>query len=174
MNRESGIDRGDENNTYETDLGNLMRIGEMAGFFNVSAKALRIYEKMGLITPERVDAQTGYRYYSASQVPKLDALLELKQLGFTLAEIKRLLDGGMDKSAFIEALVHKRAKWQETIAAAENRMHAIDRIKERLASSAPATKMHELSEDERAWLLVKMVCVENLHGQSVLSEAIWL
>lgn len=103
-----------------------------------------------------------------------NALLELKQLGFSLSEIKKLLDGGMSNEQFMEALVYKKMAWQNTIASAENKMHSIDKITERMSTSESATKMHELSEEERAWLLVKMVCVEDLHGQSVLSEAIWL
>ncbi len=152
----------------------LMRIGEIAGFFSVSVKSLRVYERMGIIRPAKTDARTGYRYYSADQVQRLDALLELKQLGFSLAEIKRLLEGGMNNEQFMEALVHKKAAWQNAVAAAENKIHAIGKITERLSNSKPATKMHELTEEERAWLLVKMVCVEDLHGQSALSEAIWL
>lgn len=152
----------------------LMRIGEIANFFNVSVKAMRLYEKMGIIKPVKVDTQTGYRYYAADQVPQLNALLELKQLGFSLSEIKTLLDGGMDNNAFMEALVHKKVKWQETIAVAENKINAIDSITTRLATSKPAIKMHELTEEERAWLLVKMVCIENLASESTLSMAIWL
>jgi len=151
-----------------------MRIGEMASFFNVTVKAMRIYEKMGIIKPVETDPQTGYRYYAANQVPQLNALLELKQLGFSLAEIKALLDGGLSNNDFMKALIHKKTKWQEGISVAENKIHAIDTITKRLEASEPATKIHELTEDERAWLLVKMVCIEDLHGQSVLSEAIWL
>ncbi|MBE5961244.1 MAG: MerR family transcriptional regulator [Lachnospiraceae bacterium] len=152
----------------------LMKIGELAGFFGISVKALRIYEKMGILKPAFVDSQTGYRYYHPEQVQQLNALIELKQLGFSLAEIKNLLEGGMTNDAFMEALVHKKMAFQNAISAAENKIDAIDKITERLSSSEPATKMHELTEEERAWLLVKMVCVEDLHGQSVLSEAIWL
>ena len=84
----------------------LMRIGEIAGFFNVSVKALRIYEKMDIIKPVKIDPETGYRYYNADQVQQLDALLELKQLGFSLSEIKKLLGGGMTNEKFMEALVY--------------------------------------------------------------------
>ena len=152
----------------------LMRIGELAGFFNVSSKALRVYEKLGIIKPAKIDERTGYRYYDVAAVHKLDALIELKQLGFSLAEIKRLLQSGMDNDAFMEAVIHKKVMWQDAIAAAENKTAAIDKITERLAASEPATKLHELTEDERARLLVRMVCVEDLHGQSALSEAVWL
>ena len=54
----------------------LMRIGEIAAFFNVSVKAIRIYEKLGLLIPKKVDDKTGYRYYDADQVKQLDAILE--------------------------------------------------------------------------------------------------
>jgi len=60
------------------------------------------------------------------------------------------------------------------IADADNKIDAIDKITGRLSTSKPATKMHELTDEERAWLLVKMVCVEDLHGQSILSEGLWL
>ena len=152
----------------------LMRIGEIAGFFNVSVKAIRIYEKMGIIKPFKIDEKTGYRYYSADQVKQLDALLELKELGFTLSEIKKLMDGDMTNEKFMEALVYKKAAWQNTLASAENKIHAIDNITENISTSEPMTKIHELTEDERAWLLVKMVCIQDLRTQSVLREAIWL
>jgi len=151
-----------------------MQIGEIAKFHNISVKAMRVYEKMGIIKPVKVDEQTGYRYYAVDQVPQLNALLDLKHLGFSLLEIKKLLDGGMDNDEFMEALVRKKTNWQEAIAAAEDKIDAIANITRRLSSSEPATKMHELTADERAWLLVKMVCVESSGGQTVLSEAIWL
>ena len=57
---------------------NLMLIGEMADFFGISRKAMRLYEKKGIIKPVKVDAENGYRYYSAEQIQQLNALLELK------------------------------------------------------------------------------------------------
>jgi len=152
----------------------LMRIGEMAAFFNVSVKALRIYEKMGIIKPAKIDEWTGYRYYSAEQVSRLETLLELKQLGFSLLEIKDLLKGNMSGESFMEALVHKKIKWKEAIAAAEHKMQAIDSIAKRIRGSNPAVKIHELTDDERVQLLGKLVCVEDLNGKRVLSEALWL
>ena len=152
----------------------LLRIGEIAGFFNISVKAVRIYEKMGIIKPAKVDPKTKYRYYTAGQAQQLNALLDLKEIGFSLAEIKKLLDGGMTNEKFMEALVHKKTGWQNIVASAENKMNAIDEITGRLSNSEPATKIHELSEEERAWLLVKMVCVADIRGHSVLNEALWV
>lgn len=153
---------------------NLMRIGEIAGFFNVSIKAIRIYEKTGIIKPAKIDEKTGYRYYNADQVQQLNALIELKQLGFSLSEIKELLKGSITNEKFMEALVHKKTAWQNVIASADNKIDAIDSITKRMSASEPAVRIHELTDEERAWLLVKIVCVEDLQAQSILSEAIWL
>ncbi len=152
----------------------LMKIGEIAAFFNVSVKAIRIYEKKGIIVPAKVDPATGYRYYTADQVQTLNALLELKTLGFSLSEIRRILTGGINSSDLMAALVKKRAAWRDVISSAENKINAIDKITERISASKEAIKLQELTDEQRAWLLVKMVCIEDLHGQSVLSEALWL
>lgn len=152
----------------------LMRIGEIAAFFNISAKAVRIYEKKGIIKPAKIDTNTGYRYYTVDQVQQLNALIELKVLGFTLAEIKHVMEGGFTNDKLLTTLALKKKTWQDAISSAENKITSIEAITKRLSTSEPATKLHELSDEERAWLLVKMVCVEDLRGQSVLSEAIWL
>ena len=152
----------------------LLRIGELAAFFNVSPKAIRIYEKKGILIPDKVDPDTGYRYYRADQVQVLDALLELKALGFSLGEIKGILRGEMTSEQLADALLKKKGAWQDMISDAENKIDALEQITKRMASSREIKALPELTEDERAWLLVKMVCVEDIHGQSALSEAIWL
>lgn len=156
----------------------LLRIGEIAAFFNVSVKAMRIYEKMGILKPVKVDEKTGYRYYTADQVKQLDALLELRELGFSLAEIKKLLENGMMNNQYMEVLVHKKALWQDRVSQAQDRVDTIDEIIKKLASSKPPVKLHELTENERAVLLSRLACLDTnlheLHGRNILSEALWL
>lgn len=151
-----------------------LRIGEVAAFFNVSKKAIRIYDKKDIIKPDKVDKHTGYRYYTVEQVQQLNALLSFKALGFSLNEIKGIMSGGFTNDNLMTVMTYKKMAWQNKIAIAENNVDAIDNIIERLSKSESATKLHALTEDERAWLLVKMVCVEDIGGQVVLSEAIWL
>ena len=86
----------------------LMLIGEIADFFGISRKAIRLYEKKGIMKPVKVDAANGYRYYSAEQVQQLNALLELKAMGFSLDEIKRIVDGKTGKASLLEMLEKKR------------------------------------------------------------------
>lgn len=152
----------------------LMLIGEIADFFGVSRKAMRLYEKKGIIKPVKVDASNGYRYYSAEQVQQLNALLELKTLGFSLDEIKMVTDGKTTKALLLKILEKKQQAWQEAMNAAKYKAECLDNIISNLQSYESADKITEMTEEERAWLLVKMVCIEDVRGQKILSEALWL
>lgn len=152
----------------------LMLIGEIAQFYGVSRKAMRLYEKKGIIKPVKVDPANGYRYYSAEQVQQLNALLELKTLGFSLDEIKTIIDGDTAKEPLLEMLRKKRRAWQEAIDAAKYKEECLDNIIRNVQGSQPAERIAEMTEDERAWLLAKMVCVEEAAVGHILSEALWL
>lgn len=152
----------------------LLKIGEVADFFQISVKAVRIYEKKGIITPAYIDPESGYRYYTPDQLHQLAALLELKALGFSLDEIKDVMVGGSSKEALYKAMEEKRRNWENLAIMAQSKMDAIESISERLVTSKEAEKLRELTEEERAWLLVKLVCVENVQVQSTINEAIWL
>ncbi len=152
----------------------LMLIGEIADFFGVSRKAIRIYEKKGIIKPVKVDAASGYRYYSAEQVQQLNALLELKALGFSLDEIKGILDGKTAKQSLLEILEKKRQAWQETMNCAGYKAECLGEVIKNVQDSRAAQKITEMTEEERAWLLAKLVCTEDVRAQKILSEALWL
>lgn len=152
----------------------LMLIGEIADFFGISRKAIRLYEKKGIIKPVKVDAANGYRYYSAEQVQQLNALLELKVLGFSLDEIKMILDGKTAKEALLEMLEKKQRAWQETADSARYKEECLGGIIQNVQTSSAAQKITNMTEEERAWLLVKMVCIEDVRAQKTLSEALWL
>ena len=70
----------------------MIRIGDFSKLSRVSIKTLRYYDDMELLKPIHVDGGTGYRYYSFEQLPRLNRILALKDLGFSLAEIGELLD----------------------------------------------------------------------------------
>ncbi len=153
---------------------NLMLIGEIADFFGISRKAIRLYEKKGIIKPVKVDPTNNYRYYSAEQVQQLNALLELKALGFSLDEIKKIIDGKTAKALLLEMLEKKRRAWQEAMNSAIYKGECLDNIMNNLRDSSAAEKMVEMTDEERAWLLVKMVCIEDISAQHTLSEALWV
>ena len=76
----------------------LFSIGEMAKLFHLSVSSLRHYETLGLVTPEVVDAATGYRYYSVRQFERFNTIRYLRALGMPLTEIADFLnDRDVDK-----------------------------------------------------------------------------
>jgi DNA-binding transcriptional MerR regulator len=66
-------------------------IGEFSQINRITTKTLRHYERIGLFRPSSVDQWTGYRYYSAEQLPEIVRILELKELGFSLREISLII-----------------------------------------------------------------------------------
>lgn len=66
--------------------------GEFSKIARVSKRSLQYYDDIGLLHPAHVDPQTGYRYYSAQQLPRLNRILALKDLGLTLRQIAQMLD----------------------------------------------------------------------------------
>ena len=71
----------------------MFSIGEFARLGAVSIRTLRLYDEIGLLPPAGVDPVTGYRSYSAKQLRQLNRIVALKDLGLTLGQIRRLLDG---------------------------------------------------------------------------------
>src|SRR5512146_2568697 len=81
--------------TKGTEAYQMIRIGDFSKLSRVSVKTLRFYDEMGLLKPIEVDRFTGYRLYEANQLPRLYRILALKDLGFSLEEIGRLLAGDL-------------------------------------------------------------------------------
>jgi DNA-binding transcriptional MerR regulator/predicted transcriptional regulator YdeE len=69
----------------------MFKIGEFSKLVQVPAPTLRYYDQIGLLKPVEVDRFTGYRYYAASQLPRLHRILALKALGFSLEQINEVL-----------------------------------------------------------------------------------
>jgi len=69
-----------------------LTVGEMAKLNNISKQTLRYYDKIGLVSPEKVDDKTGYRYYNINQSAKLDLINQMKYLGMPLEKIKILFE----------------------------------------------------------------------------------
>ena len=69
----------------------MFRIGDFSRIARVSARLLRFYDEIGLLAPATADAQTGYRYYSVTQLERLNRITVLKDLGFSLEQIGDIL-----------------------------------------------------------------------------------
>lgn len=82
----------------------LLSIGEVAHLKGVGVKALRYYERIGILRPAYVNPDTGYRYYALRQMAELDVIVSCVQLGVPLKELTRYVSdrGVMDIAALLE------------------------------------------------------------------------
>ena len=70
----------------------MLTIGEFSKICRVSAKTLRYYAEIGLILPDEVNPENGYRYYSISQLENMLLINRLKAYCFSLEEIKTIFE----------------------------------------------------------------------------------
>jgi DNA-binding transcriptional MerR regulator/effector-binding domain-containing protein len=70
----------------------MIKIGDFSSICQLPVKTLRFYDEVGLLKPVEVDRFTGYRYYAFDQLPRLNRILALKDLGFSLEQIRSLLE----------------------------------------------------------------------------------
>lgn len=70
----------------------MFKIGEFSRIARISIRQLRHYDEIDLFKPQFTDPETGYRYYSADQLPQLNRILAFKGLGMSLDQIARLLN----------------------------------------------------------------------------------
>jgi DNA-binding transcriptional MerR regulator len=119
-------------------------IGQFAQVAKVSVRALRHYDEVGLLKPAAVDASTGYRSYSAAQLPLLNRILVLKDLGFTLAEITRTIEAGVSTDELIGMLRLRQAEAEQSAEAERKRLA---RVAARIDILTGVLTMTEVSTD---------------------------
>ncbi len=93
----------------------MFQIGEFSKIARVSPRQLRHYEAFGLFAPEHIDPMTGYRYYSARQLPRLNRIIVLKELGLTLDQIGHLLEEDISPEEIHGMLTMKKAQMEQVV-----------------------------------------------------------
>lgn len=104
----------------------MLKIGEFAALAQISIRMLRHYDEMGLLKPIQVDRETGYRYYVYDQLPRLNRILALKDLGLSLEEIGLLLDGALNADEIRGMLKLKQAQLRQHLLAETDRLHRVE------------------------------------------------
>lgn len=105
----------------------MLSIGDFARLAGVSVRMLRHYDALGLVPAARVDPHSGYRFYEPDQLPRVHALIGLKDLGFTLEQIEPILDGRVDAETLRALLDERRAALRNQIDADRRRLGEIER-----------------------------------------------
>lgn len=104
----------------------MFKIGDFSRLSRVSIRALRLYDQMELLKPAHVDPFTGYRYYSAEQLSRLNQIVAFKDLGFSLEQIIELLNDKISPAQIRGMLRLKQAEVQQLIEGEQTRLRRIE------------------------------------------------
>lgn len=110
----------------------MFRIGEFSRLTQVTVRMLRYYDETGLLRPEEIDPRTGYRLYSARQIPRLNRIIYLRDSGFNVAEIAAAL-GARDSGLLDQALGQKALEIEAGIRAGQEKLRRIEAARRDLA-----------------------------------------
>jgi DNA-binding transcriptional MerR regulator len=91
----------------------MFRIGEFSRIGRVSMRLLRYYDELGLLRPAHTDSSNGYRYYTAAQIPQLNRILVLRDLGLTLEQIARALQEKVSAEELRGMLLMRRSEIEQ-------------------------------------------------------------
>jgi len=100
--------------------------GEFSRIARVSKRLLHYYDEIGLLKPAHIDPQTGYRYYSAKQLPQLNRILALKDLGLALDHIARMMRADVSDEEIHGMLLMKKAEVEQTLLEEVQRLRRIE------------------------------------------------
>jgi len=101
-------------------------IGDFARLGRVSVRMLRHYDAIGLLRPAHVDPATGYRSYRAAQLAELNRVVALKDLGFTLEQVRAMLDDRIGPEQVRGMLALRRADLQIAVAEGAQRLAQVE------------------------------------------------
>ncbi|MBW4631626.1 MAG: MerR family transcriptional regulator [Iphinoe sp. HA4291-MV1] len=104
----------------------MLKIGDFSKLSHVTVKALRLYDQLGLLKPSHVDHFTGYRYYLADQLPRLNRILAFKDLGFSLEQIAKLLNENLSSAEIRGMLRLKQAELQRLVEEEQTRLLRVE------------------------------------------------
>lgn len=107
----------------------MYQIGLFSKMNRITTKTLRHYEKLGLLMPEKVDDFTGYRYYSSNQLPRLNKILTMKQMGLSLTDIRDIIDEPNGVEMYLKL---KEAELRKTIEEEKRKLTHVQHYMSRL------------------------------------------
>ena len=114
---------------------NLYKIGMFASMNRVTVKTLQYYDEQKLLVPVYVDEENGYRYYKAGQMAQLQRIIALKNMGFSIEDIRKIIGGAEEKSFLLE----KKQEILKEIAALTTKLSQVESYlaRESMNLSAP-------------------------------------
>jgi len=104
----------------------MFTVGEFSKLAQVSKRLLRYYDEIGLFKPIHTDTTSGYRFYSAEQMPELNRILALKELGLSLDQIRRMMADEISTDEMQGMLLLKKSEIEQQLRAEMERIRKIE------------------------------------------------
>jgi DNA-binding transcriptional MerR regulator len=104
----------------------MFKIGDFSRLTQVSIKALRYYDEIGLLKPAHIDRFTHYRYYTADQLLRLNRILALKDMGLSLDQIGGLIQTDLSAARLRDILHEKQAELQRELTEQQARLARVE------------------------------------------------
>ena len=108
----------------------MLQIGEVADRIGLSLRTIRYYEEVGLAVPS-ARSEGGFRLYTEDDVERLRVIMQMKPLGFSLEEMRELLQV-LDDGGPADRLAHSRQAAAERVAGLRDRLATAEAFAERL------------------------------------------
>lgn len=122
----------------------VFKISEFSKLSQIPAKTLRYYDQLGLLRPACTDRQSGYRYYTSEQLLRLQRIFALKDLGFTLEQIKQILHDEVSAADIRRMLLLKQAEVESLIQSETDRLLRIEARLKQLEQEGDKLPRHEV------------------------------
>src|SRR5690242_9512077 len=106
----------------------MLKIGDFSRLARVSVKTLRFYDQAGLFRPAWVEPRNGYRCYRAQQLPELQRIRLLRELGCSIEEIAQLVRLDAAGAAYARQLTQLRRRLMTRLACDEARLRRLDEL----------------------------------------------
>ena len=127
----------------------MLSIGEFASLGRVSVRMLRHYDAIGLLHPAAVDPFTGYRSYTPAQITALNRIVEFKELGLTLDQVRRIVDDEVEPQQLEVMLTTARAELRQSLSEGTARLDRIDARLRLVRGDSAMTETSNISVDVR-------------------------
>ena len=131
----------------------MLKIGEFSALARISIRTLRHYDEVGLLSPAHIDSDSGYRYYSVSQLPRLHRILVLRDLGFPLDHIAETLDEGVTADGLRGMLQLRRVEQEKQIQEETGRLCRLNALLSLIEQEGRMTTDVILKDVERQWII---------------------
>ena len=147
----------------------VLKIGEFSALAQVSIRTLRHYDEVGLLKPTHVETQTGYRYYSVSQLPRLHRILALRDLGFPLDRIGDTLEEGVSADALRGMLLLRRVEQEKQVNEETERLNRLKALIHLIDKEGRMSSDVIMKEVEPQWIVSLR---ENIPAYRVVGQLI--